>query len=175
MCGQPPSMAARFDGYQCCLPHSPPLWKSSSPHAQAQCRTCGAREDPTPRCQQSPRSPGATGCCSLPLSCLEPLQGCSRCRLAHKPSGLKKKRQNQRWLNLNPWVVFSVVVVIVPKNSQSCACPLLPELGDTGAPGDALADLPGKSSFPSCHHLHKGKTLLQSAYRSKAAQKYLYC
>lgn len=66
------------------------------------------------------------------------------------------------------------MVVIILRNSQICAFALVPQLGATGAPGDALPVILGKRSFSSCCHLAKGQTLPQSASRCNATLMYLY-
>lgn len=70
--------------------------------------------------------------------------------------------------------MFSLIVVIILRNSQICAFALVPELGAAGAPGDALPVILGKRSFSSCCHLAKGQTLPQSASCCNATLMYLY-
>lgn len=165
-------LAAHLDDCQRCLLPSNPLWKVVLPMHKHNAASA-EQERTQPRDTGGPHGPQRQWeAALLPRMLRVVCRGC----LAHKLSSLKKKRKRiQSWLNLNPLVVFSfLIVVIIPKNSQIRAFVLVPELGAVGAPSDALPIILGKCSFSSYRHLAKGKSLPQSAYCSNAAQMYLY-
>lgn len=65
-----------------------------------------SKRGPSPEPLAVPTAPKPTGSCLLLLSCSEPPRAVCRGRLAHKLSGLKKKRRKkQSWLNFNPLFV----------------------------------------------------------------------